>query len=263
MMMIFNGIIEEVNMLPDQASADLSLDFFAVYDEMLLWRADMYIDEGNDDYNDVNPVFGDSWSINGGEQINIRPWTRFIDDANVYYHVAYSYGCVDSPIDFNLDMEDQMATCNYYIPYSWTTTLAPSWIWDNYYSGNHVTGNVYEHYEVPVPAIEDNIGPYQGYIDSENPDDEYTIIVDDLAGELFISLICDPDNSGPFCDFDLLITDPYGNETDCYSGPPDPVHESHTEYNQESGTWKFKVYRYTVECDYRLSGFVNYPAYTI
>jgi hypothetical protein len=91
-------------------------DFVAVYDKMLLWRANLYIDEGANDWNNLNPwddPVNNDWyvsqangaDVNGG-QISINSFTdiynRRIDNA-----VGYSYGCTDTPEFFNYELEIQ------------------------------------------------------------------------------------------------------------------------------------------------------------
>jgi hypothetical protein len=118
-------------------------DFMAVYDKKMLWRANLYIDEGAKDWNNVHPwnaPFDDSaeavypgnddiiwygkneWNKNedgmrgnGGQVIEIADWTRYHDN-NIFQNdnthvekaVAYTTCGIDSPFKFNEKMNHQM-----------------------------------------------------------------------------------------------------------------------------------------------------------
>jgi hypothetical protein len=106
-------------------------DYLAVYDKKLLWRANLYIDEGDGDWNDLHPwnappqsgektsVWWDlSWGYNswnsgsaaavpGGQVTAIAPWTRWNDNATVFGAVAYGWGCWDSVPGFNEELNEQ------------------------------------------------------------------------------------------------------------------------------------------------------------
>ncbi|MBN2532989.1 MAG: hypothetical protein JXB88_08860 [Spirochaetales bacterium] len=141
-------------------------DFFAIYDKKLLWRANLYIDEGENDWNNVNRwtyAQGNEWDkdwldhdddgiineagpYNGG-QCEIASWTRLddssvpgvdpdiYDNGEVYGAVAYSWAGTDTPFDFNADMEDQkLAIRAWYSnanPY-WDQNMNPHPEWANY-----------------------------------------------------------------------------------------------------------------------------------
>ena len=96
----------------------------ALFDSKLLWRANLYIDDGPQDWNNTHPWNAPpdaGWGVNewfvskqdgadvDGGQINIRPWTRFSDSGKVAGSVAYSKGCADAVDHFNSDMDDQDA----------------------------------------------------------------------------------------------------------------------------------------------------------
>jgi hypothetical protein len=106
-------------------------DYLAVYDKKLLWRANLYVDEGDGDWNDLRPwnapsrsgekvpVWWDaSWGYNiwnsggavgvpGGQVTAIAPWTRWNDNATVLGAVAYGWGCWDSVPAFNEELNEQ------------------------------------------------------------------------------------------------------------------------------------------------------------
>jgi hypothetical protein len=106
-------------------------DYLAVYDKKLLWRANLYVDEGDGDWNDLHPwnapsgngekapVWWDSsWGYNswnsgsaaavpGGQVTAIAPWTRWNDNATVLGAVAYGWGCWDSVPAFNGELNEQ------------------------------------------------------------------------------------------------------------------------------------------------------------
>jgi len=134
-------------------------DFTAVYDFPLLWRANLYIDEGPNDWNNRHPwkdPVKNEWYVSeadgaymDGGQIDIKDWTHF-NGTNILIDnsVAYSLGGTDSVADFNADlMEQEVAIQAYYSnlnpmwqtqenphpPWaSWTRTSAPSNDWLNY-----------------------------------------------------------------------------------------------------------------------------------
>jgi len=89
-----------------------SWEFGGVYDHKLLWRANLYIDEEVDDWNDANRWDSPDniWNYTGnGGQCAISSWTRYNYPANTIVNdaVAYSHACYDSPADFNADLIDQ------------------------------------------------------------------------------------------------------------------------------------------------------------
>ena len=108
------GLAENESIVGTAAAAD----YCAVYDKKLLWRANLYIDEGGGDWNNVN-AWNDSvnneWyrdqGVDGadvaGGQIDIRPWSRWSDNTLVENHVAYGWGCWDEVSGFNAELEDQ------------------------------------------------------------------------------------------------------------------------------------------------------------
>ncbi|GHV87979.1 hypothetical protein AGMMS50267_03390 [Spirochaetia bacterium] len=106
-------------------------DYIAVYDKKLLWRANLYIDEGAGDWNDVHPwkapaaagtsgpAWWDSrWGLNdwnqgkpgtasGGQVTEIAPWTRWSDNATITTAAAYGWGSWDSVFGFNEELKAQ------------------------------------------------------------------------------------------------------------------------------------------------------------
>jgi hypothetical protein len=92
----------------------------SVNDKKLLWRANLYMDEGANDWNNLNPwddLVNNDWyvsqadgaDVNGG-QIPLHSFTRYWDNVTIENAVAYSWGCCDSPFDFNDDIGDQINT---------------------------------------------------------------------------------------------------------------------------------------------------------
>jgi len=132
-------------------------DYIAVYDKKLLWRANLYIKEGND-WNDIHPWnapesgyydekvwYGiNEWKGNGnGGQTEICSWTRWSDDESVIDSVAYGWGCDDSVKDFNIELMGQNEAIKTYreknedtayLSLNWTDgiTTAPGNSWSNY-----------------------------------------------------------------------------------------------------------------------------------
>lgn len=120
-------------------------DFFAAYDHKMLWRANLYIDEGAQDFNNLYPWrTGNEWnkiydgrsllrgfartekrpnlgnlaSGNGGQVVSIREFTRrktagVSDGGKITGTVAYSLGCHDSPFEYNNDMFNQEKVLEY------------------------------------------------------------------------------------------------------------------------------------------------------
>jgi hypothetical protein len=109
------GEIVKFDMSPEKCAG--------VYDHKLLWRANLFLDEGANDWNNLNPWYqpdsgqpdyndwgisqADGADVNGG-QITLHSFTRYWDNVTIDNAVAYSWGCCDSPFDFNDDMEDQI-----------------------------------------------------------------------------------------------------------------------------------------------------------
>ena len=105
-------------------------DYIAVYDKKLLWRANLYIREGEgNDWNDIHPWnapesgyydekvwYGiNEWKGNGnGGQTEICSWTRWSDDESVIDSVAYGWGCDDSVKDFNDELNEQREAAKTY-----------------------------------------------------------------------------------------------------------------------------------------------------
>ncbi|GHU84955.1 hypothetical protein FACS189473_3320 [Spirochaetia bacterium] len=120
-----NGTVQDMRFLTDES------DYIAVYDKKLLWRANLYIDEGANDWNDDHPwnapVAGDagpvwwasSWGRNdwntletgnqksGGQVTKILPWTRWNDNRTVEKHAAYGWGSWDTVSGFNNELKAQ------------------------------------------------------------------------------------------------------------------------------------------------------------
>lgn len=122
------------------------IDLIGVYDKKMLWRANLYIEEAND-WNDAHPwddedpwVHENRWNRtydgserlsennnepnendylpadpsnalkgNGGQVVNIKKFTYHpaIDGDIETSAVAYSYGCNDSPFEFNDELRQQ------------------------------------------------------------------------------------------------------------------------------------------------------------
>ena len=143
-------------------------DFFAAYDKKMLWRANLYIDEEVDDWNDINPwnapLNENNWNkttyssyqqSNGGQVLTPASFT-WINDSIHNNVVAYDYWGQDSPHEFNEKMRQQQNILNYYItngsqytvngvqqeytadPNGWTETIAPQNNHSSYlYSSNY------------------------------------------------------------------------------------------------------------------------------
>ena len=90
----------------------------SVNDKKLLWRANLFIDEGAGDWNNVNSWDDDAandWyvsqangaDVNGG-QIAIHSFTD-IFNRQINNAVGYSYGCTDTVDFFNFELEEQRA----------------------------------------------------------------------------------------------------------------------------------------------------------
>ena len=104
-------------------------DYLAVYDKKMLWRANLYIEETSNDWNNAHPwnvpstgsnggpVWWDqnNWgnnewnteSVSDGGQIEIKAWTRWNNNETVTNSVAYGFGCDNSVLEFNLNMKNQ------------------------------------------------------------------------------------------------------------------------------------------------------------
>lgn len=122
-------------------------DYVAVYDKKMLWRANLYIAEIKNDWNDVHPwVTGNEWNIDesgnvvtgvkaGKQVLSIKSWTRPYKgtgtnfrntNRDVFGNVAYSLGGADSPFGFNAKLNNQMNALNQISPNpGWTVTTAP------------------------------------------------------------------------------------------------------------------------------------------
>jgi len=165
-----------------------------VYDKKLLWRAQLYIDEGANDWNDVNRwtyTQGNEWDkdwfdsdndgiieeagpYNGG-QYNIRPWTHYDDDSSVFITIPYSQGCADSVIHFNLDMDAQASTLTAQgqDPNRENPTLAPEIdnvrSWNNYAFGIQVGEDTARTYD-PLIINDTTYYPYTpGFSTASDP----------------------------------------------------------------------------------------------
>jgi hypothetical protein len=141
-------------------------NFIAIYDKKLLWRANLYIAERGNDWNDIHPwdapLSENEWNTGNGKQ-TIDPADFNWWDNDLDYKigaVAYSISCHDSPQEFNTKMEQQKTILDHYFnkntdPYcaaipndksGWTSTTAPDDRfldpapagndWQNYASGN-------------------------------------------------------------------------------------------------------------------------------
>ncbi|MBN2736704.1 MAG: hypothetical protein JXR70_06960 [Spirochaetales bacterium] len=76
---------------PQQSDTVSEGDFLAVYDKVMLDRANMYIDEGENDLN--------------ANQIDLKAWRNFDTGTLVHNSVAYGWSCEDRVVEFNLAME--------------------------------------------------------------------------------------------------------------------------------------------------------------
>jgi len=92
----------------------------AVYDKKLLWRANLFIkksdpDLGGKDWNDAHPwISGNDWNHdengvvgNGGQVVDIKPWTRFSDGKTVSGSMVYGWGNWSDPFSFSTEMSLQ------------------------------------------------------------------------------------------------------------------------------------------------------------
>ena len=173
------GVLSPTNLLTSGTIPESQVP--AVYDKKLLWRANLYIDTGADDWNNINPgtsVQGNAWDARGdGKQSTIQPWTRMALWLDSTMHrtitctttrwstsltisdaVAYSRGAYDSPSDFNIDMgEQKQALALIYdkdgkqtsLPQRWNTTYAPLNDWAKYSSSSYIPGwSEYRYVEV-------------------------------------------------------------------------------------------------------------------
>lgn len=132
-------------------------DFLAMYDKKMLWRANLYIDEGDDffnetsipvDWNDRCPwIEGNEWNTqngNGGQVITPVNVTSH-NDSTVTDSVCYSLAAQDSPFEYNDKMLNHQLPLLSFIydsqgnvddsnPDRWDETTAPGNLWDNYES---------------------------------------------------------------------------------------------------------------------------------
>jgi hypothetical protein len=165
------------------------INFLAVYDKKMMWRAQSYLDErprdanGNltggasSDWNDSNPwtaAQDNDWDSNGnGGQFTIRPWTLPHDPDSEYFDtypittinnsVPYSWGCLDSPQDVNDDLDSQRGCLNIERG-NWITTLAPDNDWRNYSNTVRIANGVtYNPYRPVLTSIMDHHGDYYDY----------------------------------------------------------------------------------------------------
>lgn len=110
---------------PYQAIATMKdSDYIAVYDKKMLWRANLYIDEGvGKDWNDAfpwNDPANNEWFVSkadganvDGGQIKIMPHTSLYQNTLISDSVAYSTGGLDSFDVYNNKMASQQeAICN-------------------------------------------------------------------------------------------------------------------------------------------------------
>ena len=118
-------------------------DYIAVYDKKMLWRANLYINEGENDWNNVHPWntsdtsiewFGENnWLVSDlpqtGGQCEIKEWTRWNDGETVTNSVAYGWGCWDSVNQFNNELINQRtAIGNYRNEHPESNFAALQWI---------------------------------------------------------------------------------------------------------------------------------------
>jgi hypothetical protein len=124
--------------------------FLATYDKKMLWRANLYIHDGVNDWNNANPWIdsvNNEWytsqangaAVDGG-QIPIRPWTKFDNGATITNAVAYGWGGTDSVNGFNSKLSGQTTAISQYrqsngtyAGIAWSNnSVAPGNSWDNY-----------------------------------------------------------------------------------------------------------------------------------
>jgi hypothetical protein len=128
----------------------------------MLWRANLYVDEGPNDWNNRHPwddPTNNEWFVSktsgadkDGGQISISSWTQpylpynpaDIKYRNVSEAVPYTFGGVDSLPQFNSEMNEQrtamvaasqLSNNNPYI--GWNKTLAPKNKWGNYLDSSY------------------------------------------------------------------------------------------------------------------------------
>jgi hypothetical protein len=127
----------------------------------------LYISEAANDWNNLHPwtaAQGNAWETAGNEgQIPIASYTRYWDGAGISNTVCYSWGCSDSPADFNMDMNrQQVAIAAYYTQnpnqqhpeYSnWNLTTAPnnSYGYSNDQNDENDENNNYINYRFGIP----------------------------------------------------------------------------------------------------------------
>jgi hypothetical protein len=136
-----------------------------VYDKKLLWRANLYIDEGGGDWNNAHPwvttTAENNWyrttaqgaTVNGG-QINLEEWSSIREGGDMSRSVAYSYPesasspyHMDDPFQFNEKMQRARSLIQKWYSNAsnpplqgfttqtlgnWLRTIAPSSDWYNY-----------------------------------------------------------------------------------------------------------------------------------
>lgn len=149
-------------------------DVAVVYDAPMLWRANLYVDEGagTADWNNRHPWKDpekNEWYVsqaNGadkdGGQIDIKAWTHFNGtDTLIDNSVAYSLGGTDSVADFNADlMEQEVAIQSYYsnVNPMWQTQENPHSPWA-VWEKSSAPGNEWLNYLIPYVATAGTLNP--------------------------------------------------------------------------------------------------------
>jgi hypothetical protein len=153
-------------------------DFVAVYDKIMLDRANMYIDERIDHKTGQQIDGAVDW--NGDEQIDIQDWTRFSDNKPVFGTVAYSWCCADWVTHFNDDLLDQLAAIHAFynnantrwnnnnphpdwanwngpdgIPGNLDDTISPDNDWDHVFLDTIEIGYLFSHHSIDGDKIFD------------------------------------------------------------------------------------------------------------
>ena len=164
-----------------------------MYDKKLMWRAQLYVDEslltdgtdsGLDDWNDLFPwtnAQGNAWDTTGtGSQIDLEAWTVPYDPDSDFFNnyldlddnpirkvcnaVPYSWGCMDSPDDMNIDLSQQKLSLNVSNAGGWDFTLAPGDEWRNYEDELQAeNGTTYYPFRPVLSSIMNHAGDFYDY----------------------------------------------------------------------------------------------------
>jgi hypothetical protein len=160
-------------------------DYIAVYDKKMLWRANLYIDEGDSDWNNENPwdalLAKNDWNKDengnlvtgdraGKQVVDIRPWTKsntgYMQELKggtttitVTDALPYGWCGVDEPFSTSAKLFEQKALLGAkfdskgdLLPnpignaVAWSSTLAPKKSWTNYVDSTVATINNVEYH---------------------------------------------------------------------------------------------------------------------